>query len=306
MMTKPKYHHIIPQFILRHFTCSPIGTKAKNQEIFTYDIDKETVRSGKINKTGGETHFYSVTQENGERNTVLEEGLSKLEGPASSLWEKLKNNQILSKQEKNDLSLFFPILMFKTRWCLRQREEILIQDAVFFAKNNDDYFSHFIREREKEENRIFTDQDRHDILRPNENIEIRINQEFLLPYAFNWELIEMTSRIIYNMNWTLIYAPENKVFITSDNPIVILHNGLGLIDPNLEISLPLSPNCCLLVHRNNSLSENINLSIERLNMFNDLRALYAERFLFSSQNESSISELAKKYKNKKITLFKVS
>jgi hypothetical protein len=78
-MSNPKYHHIISQFILRHFSCSPPSTKKEDLEIIRYDMQNGAIGKSKIDKIGGENYFYSVTGKDGKKDNSLEEELSKIE-----------------------------------------------------------------------------------------------------------------------------------------------------------------------------------------------------------------------------------
>jgi len=74
--------HKVPKLSLKHFA-------GQNGEVWTYDK-----RSGKSwpaspARTGVEAHYYSIEREDGTMDTGLEAEMSKLEGEAAPIYEKL-------------------------------------------------------------------------------------------------------------------------------------------------------------------------------------------------------------------------
>ncbi len=69
-----KRHHQIPQLYLRRFTSPETG------EIWTYDKQTGDVRPSSVENTAYETHLYSITSDDGERFTEIEEQLARIEG----------------------------------------------------------------------------------------------------------------------------------------------------------------------------------------------------------------------------------
>ena len=92
-----KRHHQIPQFYLRRFT-SP-----ETAEIWTYDKQTGDVRPSLVKNTAYEGHLYSLTLDDGERFTEIEELLARLEDKAAPLLEKGGSDGWLHAERDTDV-----------------------------------------------------------------------------------------------------------------------------------------------------------------------------------------------------------
>jgi hypothetical protein len=312
------YHHHTPQFLLRNFSNSSSEVKPKDKKIWWYDLTNNLTepRNMLIKEVGGENHFNSITDENGKKETILENELSKIEAGAAILCQKLLEDKPLFPEERLNLSLFFAVMRIRTKRFRTQTAELLIQDALatgsIYAQDKN-LFQSFIDYIENQRGTSLTEcekslylEDMQNPQRSIENIAIKVDQEITLLLAYDPELLQALTRLIFHLNWTLLYAPKNKFFITSDNPLIVEHMGLGLMDPHLFITLPLTPECCWLGHRSNSIAAHINITSQAFKKLNRIRAIYADKSLFAPQNDSGILKLAQKYKGKSPGMFSVN
>ncbi len=169
--------------------------------------------------------------------------------------------------------------------------------------HDEELFSKCVTSIEEKTEILLTQEEKTIFLHDLKNKEFSINQEYLCLRSFNFELLDLLTTSFFNMTWTVLQAPKDSFFITSDNPLVI-QTKRGLVDPDLQISLPLSPEYCLFIHKDKALRTVI-ISTQQLKQLNTLRAGHAERNLFSHKNDGGIAKLAKKYQNHKMSVFKV-
>ncbi|WP_158912788.1 DUF4238 domain-containing protein [Caulobacter sp. S45] len=78
----PKYHHFVPQMVLRRFT----DAKGK---FWIYIKVANKVVPGSPETQFGETHFHTVEDADGQKDTSAEQRLSVLEGKANLIIEKI-------------------------------------------------------------------------------------------------------------------------------------------------------------------------------------------------------------------------
>ena len=300
-----KRHHFVPQFYLDRFT----SQNQHREEIWTYDMETGRVRHSIVKETAFEKHLYSISLPNGERITDLEDLIGEIEDKAAPLFEKLICGENIIGQERSDLSSFFALLYVRTNSFRRQFAESVInffQQKNYQAASDDEAFANAMRKYEKYAGPL-TDEYKKSLregwLNPG---------EFNLSVAKGWTLQAIGKHdklvpIIYKMNWSIISAPENHYFITSDNPLVNAVKGGKyqqfysgyFANPHTQVTLPLSPKKCWVGHWGNALSKIGEIGSCEVKFANRMRAIYAERFLFTDRYDSGIEALSVKYKNTK-------
>lgn len=119
--------------------------------------------------------------------------------------------------------------------------------------------------------------------------ELNINngkQEILESMVYSHE---GTVKVLRNVNWDIIKAPNKKYFITSDNPFL----SIKFTNNVVNFVLPLSKEFCLigfygsLVHK-----KNINEIVDNIN---DYIAKFADRQVYCHLNTKNVFDLVKKY-----------
>jgi hypothetical protein len=78
----PKYHHFVPQMLLRRFTDA-------NGKFSVYIKVANKIVPGTPESQFGQTHFHTVETSTGEKDTSAEGRLSELEGAANLVIEKI-------------------------------------------------------------------------------------------------------------------------------------------------------------------------------------------------------------------------
>lgn len=117
----------------------------------------------------------------------------------------------------------------------------------------------------------------------------------------------------YNQDWTLLSNDTNQPFITSDNPVALLHSGI-VGEPTTRF-LPITPSLCLSLTYDLSRIKSVDpqnpsfdflkpplgkIKYEKVNAagakyVNRLIAMCAEEMIFSSAASSGLDALVKKY-----------
>src|SRR5438445_7718656 len=97
-MSHPKRHHYLPESYLRRFLTEKV--------LWVYDIQSEQLRPQSPHDTGTIGYFNALEDNDGNRNFVIEEELSKMEGTLSDLMKKVEERSPLTKAEKAQLAYF--------------------------------------------------------------------------------------------------------------------------------------------------------------------------------------------------------
>jgi Protein of unknown function (DUF4238) len=143
----PKGHHFIPRLHLQHF----VGNDPKGQ-VWTYDAQTGRVWSAIPEETAVQTHFYSAENPDGTMDTRLEEAISKVEGAAAPVYDRLLQGVIpQDPKERMDFAYFTALMLVRTPGRRRMSAEIygrLIQIKDYACATYPKSFQTYIRDLE--------------------------------------------------------------------------------------------------------------------------------------------------------------
>lgn len=300
---KPKGHHQITRFYLERFAGDdPEG------HVWSYDMETGKAWNATSDNTAKETHLYSLTLENGQKITDLEEFIAGIESKAVTPFDKLLLGEKIIGQERADLASFFAMMFVRTNAFRRFYAEAYagFMNVQLYATGIHDGAFRSSMEKYEAEHGPLSDEEREAVrdglLNPGK-FKISIDREWTLQaLTFHDHLVP----ILFEMHWSVMVAPEGRYFITSDNPFVRTmperHQGLmrgGFLDKHIEVTFPLSPERCLLAHWKKEQPNLGSLPREGVKAVNRLRAVYAERFLYGPHRDAGITALARKYRDVK-------
>lgn len=281
------FQHYVPRFLLDYFT--------EEKVLWVYDRKSHQYRTQSSKTTTGENAFYVFAKKNGELSMALEEMFSQIEGAAAGLIKSLsaeENN--LDLQGKADLATFLSALYLRVPSSLKRTEEMSVQMSKEFMSRATRFDPHFekgmnaveiklgekISKKQRDEIRkTFIDKD-YDLRFPKEHMlktMIQMLQEFYIIFA--------------QMEWTVLRAPKNKAFITSDNPAFTFNikpegfwgSGIGILAPNCETMAVLTPKIVVFlsqIHNPDSI-EYVTASPQLVDNINFRTAVCSSRFVVS-------------------------
>ena len=112
--------------------------------------------------------------------------------------------------------------------------------------------------------------------------------------ALMWRTAAVAREVMASMQWTVLVAPADVRFVTSDHPVVKFNplpppapwmGTLGWNSPGVQVLVPLSPQTCLaIVDAAEAMPSRATYSAEGVLMANGLQASYAHRFIFGSRD----------------------
>lgn len=277
-MQNKHHHHIIPRAYLSGFECPEkpswiwVYERGKNHNP-GYMKSKYNPRQLPIKtKAGVAKDFYAAPNGQGGIDFNSNENiLEKQEFPSNSIFEKLRNSQMITLTEKMVLSEYMAMLIRRVPKALVRQEEKwpeLIKSTDIFTnilKQIDDAIQNTdVNDAKKILNLLFA---REVACKRWEECKSEIPRDISRALMVRESILIADN--LSQMTWQFLVAPSDHLFITSDNPIFFF-SELGIKGhPSSEVSFPISKNIALaaswdkrvlegLFHANSQSVEEIN------------------------------------------------
>lgn len=250
---KPKRQHTVTNNILKNF-CNQNGL------LWVFDRKENEYREQHPDDTTVIRDFYTYTTVDGEKCYELETTLGDLlESKLPAIVSKLEQSQPIDRREKETLAAFAALQQQKTSAARSEYVEMMKETHLSTAKmmfSDKQFVEHtiekFNRSRKAGESKIEeTPQSMMDFVDTlgKENIEIPKESHIQMMLKLAAEI----SGLFMHLDWVFLKAPDNSSFVTSDNPFSLIgkptypFDGVGILTPGAEKTLPLSPKICLMM-----------------------------------------------------------
>jgi hypothetical protein len=295
-----KRHHQIPVFYLQRFTSPHTG------QIWNYD--KQTLKAWacSVDDTAVERHLYSFTMDDGQHNTEIEDLISKIEETAAPLFQQVSAGKELGGQERYDFASFLALMFVRTNAYRRLFAELhgnmkMLRD--YLVASNDSLFESRMERFQADRGKISEKEKqtlRATMLDPS-NYTFLVDREYTLKALRGHDEL---APLLSSMKWTVMDAPKEWNFITSDNPVVQwvhpkhrhpFYGTGGLRNKHVQVQFPLSPAQCWLGHWSDKAVSRFETTPQDIKRTNRITAEASERFLYSHFESAGIMKLAKKY-----------
>jgi hypothetical protein len=278
--------HYVPRFYLRNF--APWG---KQNQIYIYrrGLAPESVEIGSV---ACEEDYYE---------DKVDKTLSKHEAQSAPIIKKLleATKVDLSDKGRKRLSAFIGTLANRTP----SSQERLHKGHSLFTGSLEEFFA------DKED--FFRSERGHGFSGTDEEMEarrlallenakesyIRHNPKKTEPGLIETalELAEDTEGVIEGRQWHLLESTTSRVFVTSDNPVVLtrpedeaLWSSIGLRPGS--VLLPLSPTRCVLIDDAKRSEALIKVNREKVDAINNYIIAYAHNALFANLYSKSVAQ----------------
>lgn len=281
-------NHYVPDFYLRMFA-------TENDRIFVYDKLNEAERSQSTKDTAVERDLYTAKSPEGELIDDLETKLLQpVENAAAPILKALVAREgTLPKEAAEIVGTFVALLYTRvprnidiaremSRILIVEYQKALGRDPEKCKRLLNDY----ITDTGDQGMPSFDEMEKY-FLNPEKYFQI----SFSRPYAVGLSLMSTSVMIevLPTLYWCICRHHGRTPFVTIDCPVVtfapvgnqqVIFNAY-LYSPDLEISLPLSPNVCLYMrHRQQPTTRAVSKTFVK--EINRRTAFAAERFIFSS------------------------
>jgi Protein of unknown function (DUF4238) len=232
---KPTNQHFIPQCYLREFV--DLNTPPEQEPyVWVFEKGKRKGRKKAPSNLFTETDLYTLSLKSGEKNYVIEETLSKLEGKYAEIFRsKIKSHLPLNEEEHIFLCAFVSVMLQRT---LRHRD------------NLEHFFDELISHAE-------TIEQQHN-LELKETERLKKFKQDVHKVGVIRTLSDITE-LLTKMSVAFLCAPKGIKFLTSDDPCNLFNpdlqwqrfNSPGLAQKNIQVTLPLSPEILLCMSWSN-------------------------------------------------------
>jgi hypothetical protein len=208
----PRRHHYLPIKYQSGF--------CRDSLLWLFDRKTTTIRNAHPKNTCLESHYYSLQDKDGNRNTELETVFSKVEGATWPLIEKLEKNEQLSLIERTHLAEFVTLMRFRTPEFERAYNELTegtmrLRTQHAFSSVED---TEKILNLEPKESRVTA----HELYDFVQNDEYKITAHRNASLTSLLHLVSELTPEIMTLWWKVIHADAATSFITTDAPFILL------------------------------------------------------------------------------------
>jgi len=289
-MNKPKRHHYLPQFYLKNF--------CKNGFLWVYDRNNNEYRQQTPINTAVKKKYYTITGPDGRSHNEIEAVLANIEGETKHIIEKINEKKSIDLEEKCILAIFIAFLYVRVPEFEMEINELTEKflkryniSIIPNEKEAENIIKQFAKTKDQEN---LSPKKMLDFVK-NENYDIKVPREHSLRLMYF--LAREFPIIFIQMDWQFWYSSKSSLFITSDNPFIVIspqnYNGpYGIGTKGAKKLIPLNQKICLVMCDKGDNMINRNLSSKEVRSINCLIAMECDRFLIS-QDKSLLGSLVK-------------
>ena len=222
-------------------------TTGKNPLVWALHIKERRLFHPSVTNIFAETHMYSVTKDDGTRDTSLEEGLAKLEREFVDARDRFESG-IDTGQDDEGVFVMYTATMHARSKYMRDHHRSQWQEAL---DRMDEMEKAIQKKGEAAFSRVLGPSDPSKVITREDIEHVVGNTAAVIVPIF----AKVEARVFSQMNRAVLVARGTETFITSDRPCAWLDNELplrGFFQPSplmskgLEVYLPISPRHCFV------------------------------------------------------------
>ncbi|MBI2844065.1 MAG: DUF4238 domain-containing protein [Armatimonadetes bacterium] len=254
-MSKHKKQHFIPQCYLKAWL-DPSALKDPDPYVWVFSIDGNDVKKKAPRNVFFETDMYTITNADGDRNLVLERGLGQAEGDFASIRDrKISHQRPLDPMEHMRICVFIAAMQGRTRANrdhLRQQwnQPLELMDKMI------EWAQTATPEQVKQalSASVATSSTRDSLSYEDVKQFVQRPLQNMLP-----SIVRVASPLLCRLDFAVLTTTDEIGFITSDHPVIWfdaeaykrppLWRAPALMYESIEITLPVSPQQCILLNR---------------------------------------------------------
>lgn len=262
--------------------------------VWVHDADRGTLRPQRPEATAHEADLHTVIGPGGQKDDRIEEMIGGIEAKGMPVLRRLVAREQPTPQERADFASFVALMHVRTRpfrhgWAAARVH--MLQARLRALAGSDAAMARFRADMAREGGHPVSDADvaalRAVLPVMGERMTAEVGREWALRAL---SVHDALAPALFDMDWTVLTAPEGNVFATSDNPVVFfdprpgprLH---GLRARGVRLTFPLASSVCLLADW--SAGGRARLRFGRahpafVRFANEVRVAWADRMAFSS------------------------
>ncbi len=297
---KKRRHHYLPQFYLRNF----VGQQPEGK-LWVYTKAAESFRAASPRDLAVEKDYHTVVRRDGvvDRNT-MEDTVASLENIAAPVIRKILQGAAISFDDYQIFALFISQLFLRVPArrdvVAGMMNEMLKKMSKQFAKNKEAYHADYLHFQKETGDKSDVDPEEVRQFILGNDYDITVNSSAALGASLG--AIGTVVNCLVKMNWVFVRASGRFRFLTCDNPVFYCDptlppkswRGVGLANPGVEVSCPLSPNvlafaCYRAVSRRYATA-----TPEMVRRFNQQTIDSAYRYIFACEGSAALQRFIRR------------
>lgn len=227
---------MLPQFYLDRFTHDGL--------VWLYDRSKGEFRRQQPVNTTVRRHYYTAEEKGGAKNPTFESWLSRIEGDAKPLLDKLDAGLMLDSKERPIVAFFLATLFYRLPRREREMSEAVTGFGKMILRRN--LLHPEARKNYRDPDKLLRTIERDDVLvRPNRNMMLVTMHERVPILAQEFAVAD----------WTVAHARRGSSFATCDGVFGIMPTELsrqtnrpyGVASPEVVTAVAVTPSTCILL-----------------------------------------------------------
>jgi hypothetical protein len=273
-MSKPKGQHIVPRCYLREFI-DPFTPAKYEPYVWIFEKGDRKGKKKSPENIFKATDFYTLRVGDDEKNYLVEESLSKLEGQYATIFRRKIKNHLPLNENEHVIFCAFVYAMFHRSKKFKANLESSLDEMLGHIEELE---KEHLGDGESETGRKFRE------FRRNAHGTTMMNN-----------LPEISS-ILRGMDVAFMCAPKiGARFITSDNPCFLWNSQLqwhrgespGFLQEGVEVLMPLSPTIALSLNRKEATGY-IAVSSLQVEDFNRMTRFNSQEHYVSNTSKTSL------------------
>lgn len=301
-------HHYVPQGYLKRF-----GTERNPEQIVAYEVGKKPYVTN-IHNIAGQRDFYTFTDENGEKNSAMEDALAEVDAAGVNmlrLLDDMPDGYIeLPEGQKGNLLAYIAFqhtrnLQERKMWATSfgQSSRMMMQAAASHKASYHQHAREALGDKYDEEQ---VERTRATFLEGDADITFDPMDQYFMGIAL--DMSKTLYQILFTQKQLVLVsrATNAGVFITSDNPVTHylteeqrarrhpFFQGVGYLDAVFQ--LPISPDRCLLLINKDMVTDTFVYKQKDVDYINYYTYHFADRWVFSNLKDETTKERFAQFK----------
>ncbi len=283
-------HHYVPSGLSRNFCIEP-------KRLYLYDVQEQSIAPTSPKDVFRIKDLHSIVKDDGSiDHNMIEDEMMHFEGKGCKAISQIISGSEFTSECKGWIACLWALQLLRTPF-IRGGVETSLKETIRATTKVLDGQNQF--GEMPESLRPFGD-NLSDLI-DNGTVDITIS----LPQVTMISLIAWPNVTAFfeKMNWCLMESNKENYFLLSDNPCAIVdpdfdkHNmGVGIGNKNIEVSLPIGKNHCLLASWN-EIPPYLKSTSKIVKSINQRTALFGERFFIYPIKTKKTLNFLKPYKD---------
>jgi len=298
---KKRRHHYLPEFYLRGFV-----DPDNEPYLWIYEKGDTEIRKASPKDAAVLRNYYSFTTPEGEKDSeTFEDFLAEIETQVAPILQKIQAEESLEQAERQWFALFVALIMTRVpNW--RENSEkgfaqVIKKCNKVWAAHDEGFRTWVAGFETSTGKKINTSIEELQKTFLEERYDLKVNPQLSLDFIL---LAVKLSPVFYDMTWSFLKATDDYKFVTSDNPIHRRTStpgpppfaGVGLLNKNVELTLPISKDLAFLGSWKD-VKGYVQLNNQMVREITRRTVLSASRFVFAPLRSQALNRLVQKCKD---------